>query len=82
MVEVKNSGVNKGRAALRWVATLEPDFILAIGDDYTDEDLFRALPGNTWSIKVGLGSTAAKYNLSSQGRVVPLLRDLLSATKD
>ncbi len=82
VVEVKNSGVNKGRAALRWVATLEPDFILAIGDDYTDEDLFRALPGNTWSIKVGLGSTAAKYNLSSQGRVVPLLRDLLSATED
>ncbi|MFW6057002.1 MAG: bifunctional alpha,alpha-trehalose-phosphate synthase (UDP-forming)/trehalose-phosphatase, partial [Chloroflexota bacterium] len=81
VVEVKNSGVNKGRAALRWIANLEPDFILAIGDDFTDEDTFRALPEEAWSLRVGLGSTSAKYNLSSQGRVVPLLRDML-ATED
>ncbi len=79
VVEVKNSGVNKGRAALRWIANLEPDFILAIGDDFTDEDTFRSLPEDAWSLKVGLGSTSAKYNLSSQGRVVPLLRDMLAS---
>lgn len=81
VVEVKNSGVNKGRAALRWVAAIEPDFMLAIGDDFTDEDTFRALPDEAWTVKVGIGSTAAKYSLSSQSRVVPLLRDML-ATED
>ena len=79
VVEVKNSGVNKGRAALRWTASLEPDFILAIGDDFTDEDTFRSLPDEAWSVKVGLGSTSAKYNLSSQSRVIPLLREILAA---
>jgi trehalose 6-phosphate synthase/phosphatase len=79
VVEVKNSGVNKGRAALRWVNRLEPDFILAIGDDWTDEDVFKSLPDDAWSIKVGLSGTCAKYNLPSQPRVLQLLREMLSS---
>ena len=79
VVEVKNSGVNKGRAALRWVNPKEHDFILAIGDDYTDEDTFKVLSDDAWSIKVGLSGTAAKYNLPSQPRVLQLLHELLSA---
>jgi len=78
VVEVKNSGVNKGRAALKWVNRQEPDFILAIGDDWTDEDVFKSMPDDAWSIKVGLSGTCAKYNLPSQPRVLQLLREMLS----
>ncbi len=77
VVEVKNSGVNKGRAAMRWLAEGEPEFVLAIGDDWTDEDLFKAMSENAWTIKVGLSGTAAKFNLGSPAKVLALLHELL-----
>jgi trehalose 6-phosphate synthase/phosphatase len=78
VVEVKNSGVNKGRAALRWLSE-DIDFVLAVGDDWTDEDTFKALPETAWTIKVGFSSTAAHYNIGSPGKVVALLMELLQA---
>ena len=78
VVEVKNSGVNKGQAALRWLSE-DIDFVLAVGDDWTDEDTFRVLPKEAWTIKVGFGSTAAHYNIGSPGKVVALLMELLQA---
>ena len=77
VVEVKNSGVNKGRAALKWLAGDGYDFILAIGDDWTDEDTFKALPEEAWSIKVGLSTTSARYNISSHHKVLALLHEML-----
>ena len=77
VVEVKNSGVNKGRAALRWLSD-DIDFVLAVGDDWTDEDVFRVVPEWAWAVKVGYGSTAANYNVGSPGKVVALLMELLS----
>ena len=44
VLEVRNTGVSKGTAATEWLTGLGVGFILAIGDDWTDEDLFRALP--------------------------------------
>ncbi len=76
VVEVKTAGVNKGRAALRWLSEDGYDFVLAIGDDWTDEDTFNAIPEDEWSIKVGLSSTAAKYNISSHSKVLALLHEL------
>ncbi len=77
VVEVKNSGVNKGRAALKWLNRGGYDFVLAIGDDWTDEDTFRVVPEDAWSIKVGLSGTAARYNLSSYLKVLQLLHEML-----
>jgi trehalose 6-phosphate synthase/phosphatase len=77
IVEVKNAGVNKGQAALRWVSRKEWDFILAIGDDLTDEDIFRVLPAAAWTIKVGVGASAAKFSLSSPSQVISLLTELV-----
>jgi trehalose 6-phosphate synthase/phosphatase len=73
IVEVKNAGVNKGQAALRWVSRRGWNFILAIGDDLTDEDIFRVLPAAAWTIKVGVGASAARFSLGSPGQVVSLL---------
>ncbi len=78
VVEVRNSGINKGRAALRWIEREQWDFLLAIGDDRTDEDMFEVLPQHAYSLKVGLGPSAAKYNLESQVEVLPLLEGLIS----
>ena len=41
VVEVRHGGVNKGTAAMHWLGKDTYDFILGIGDDWTDEDLFE-----------------------------------------
>jgi trehalose 6-phosphate synthase/phosphatase len=78
IVEVKNAGINKGRAAANWIEKKKWDFMLAIGDDLTDEDLFRELPDSAYSIKVGLAPSTAKLRFKSQRDVRSLLKDLRS----
>jgi trehalose 6-phosphate synthase/phosphatase len=78
VVEVKNTDINKGRTASRWISRDRWDFILAIGDDWTDEDTFKALPSTAWSIKVGFGASAARFSLSSPSKVTSLLRKMVA----
>ncbi len=77
VVEIKNAGVNKGKAAMSWLRRQEWDFILAIGDDHTDEDIFKAMPENAYTIKIGLQQTVARYNLMSVSDVRELLQELI-----
>lgn len=81
VIEVKDSNVNKGRAAGRWLAEEnEFEFVLAIGDDVTDEDLFAALPGEAYSIKVGRAvQSRARFYLGDASAVRELLQDLVKA---
>ncbi|MEL6923223.1 MAG: bifunctional alpha,alpha-trehalose-phosphate synthase (UDP-forming)/trehalose-phosphatase [Bacteroidota bacterium] len=76
VVEIKNAGVNKGKATLNWLEERNWDFILAIGDDHTDEDTFKALPESAYTIKVGLAQTAARFNLVSVQEVRELLKEV------
>jgi len=76
VVEIKNSGVNKGHAASRWINREKWEFILAMGDDWTDEDIFKSLPETAYSIKVGFVSTEAKYKIKSPTEVRQLLKEL------
>ncbi len=78
VVEIKNAGVNKGKATMYWLSKEEYDFQLAIGDDHTDEDTFKALPPEAYTIKVGLAQTAARFKLIGVGNVRQLLRQLTS----
>ncbi len=80
VLEVKNSGINKGKAALNKIIEHEYDFILGIGDDWTDEYLFEELPGKAITVKVGMSNTLAKYNVNSFGEVRDLLNKLLCKT--
>jgi trehalose 6-phosphate synthase/phosphatase len=80
VTEIKDSGVNKGRAVSRWLGRADWDFILAIGDDWTDEDMFDVLPDSAYSIKVGLSASKARFNVDSQEDVIGLLKEL-RATK-
>jgi trehalose 6-phosphate synthase/phosphatase len=82
VLEVRNTGVSKGTAATDWLGGLSADFILAIGDDWTDEDLFRALPPTAYSVRVGLANTAARYYLSNHIAVWRVLGELSQAPRD
>ena len=77
VVEIRNAGVNKGNAALRWLSAGQFDFIIAIGDDWTDEDLFAALPESATTLRVGLTNTRAQYNIANSADVLELLRSFL-----
>lgn len=75
-VEIRNVGANKGSVAQFWISKTIYDFILALGDDTTDEDLFRALPTNSFSIKVGSSQSAARFNVQSPSEILRLLSEL------
>ena len=75
VIEVKNASVTKGRAALHLLERFAADFILAFGDDRTDEDLFAALPAGAHTVKIGIAATAAKYNVPSFREVRALLSE-------
>ena len=76
VVEVRMAGINKGLAALHWLESGTYDFILAAGDDWTDEDLFRILPEKACSIKVGLTPSLARFNVINYKEIISLLRHL------
>jgi trehalose 6-phosphate synthase/phosphatase len=76
VVEVRCAGVNKGIAGLHFISKDNFDFILAIGDDWTDEDLFKVLPETAYSIRVGLTQSHARFNLHNHIRVIELLKEL------
>jgi trehalose 6-phosphate synthase/phosphatase len=76
VIEVKRTGYDKGGAALKFVSGGDFDFILALGDDRTDEDIFRALPPDAVTVKIGLHASLARYNLINQREVSRLLERL------
>ncbi len=80
-IEVRNIGIDKGTAAKLLLADKTFDFVLAVGDDQADEDLFKVLPEKSYSIKVGLSKSYAKYNLRNHRDVVQLLTDLTKTAK-
>ncbi len=75
ILEIKPADVNKGVAVQQFINSAS-DFILAIGDDYTDEDMFEQLPHFAYSVKVGRGATAARYRLKAVDDVQALLQKL------
>ena len=77
IVEIKINGYDKGTAAAQFMESEDYDFVLAIGDDSTDEELFKALPEESYSIKVGLVQSNAKYNLTHQYEVNELIDRLM-----
>jgi trehalose 6-phosphate synthase/phosphatase len=81
VIEVKTSGVSKGTAGRAWLDSDDFDFVLAIGDDWTDEHLFMVLPEGAYSLRVGMVQSYARYNLRSFTDVTRLLEELSHATE-
>ncbi len=76
VIEVRIAGVDKGVAASKVLESKTHDFVLAIGDDKTDEDMFKALAEKAITIKVGGGHTVAQYAIPTQQEVINFLSKL------
>ncbi|XP_039141155.1 alpha,alpha-trehalose-phosphate synthase [UDP-forming] 5-like [Dioscorea cayenensis subsp. rotundata] len=96
MVEVKPQGVTKGLVAERLLSTMKekqtlPDFVLCIGDDRSDEDMFEvitdAITGPSLSpvaevflCTVGRKPSKAKYYLEDTTEIVRMLQGLATTS--
>ena len=80
IVEIKNSEINKGKAAQKLMEIYpEADFLLALGDDFTDEDTFKAMPEEAYSIKVGTSASEAKFSVNSYKEVRKLFNNIIKS---
>jgi trehalose 6-phosphate synthase/phosphatase len=77
VIEVRLRGVDTGIVAQRRQAEADGVAIVAIGDDRSDEDLFRALPRGTVTVSVGGSPAAARFQLDDYRSVRMVLRSLI-----
>ncbi|MBL7559336.1 bifunctional alpha,alpha-trehalose-phosphate synthase (UDP-forming)/trehalose-phosphatase [Olleya sp. YSTF-M6] len=77
VIEIKSSNVNKGRATTQLLMKEDYDFILIMGDDWTDEYMFEAAPDLATTIKIGYVKTKAKYQIKDPEKVRALLKQLV-----
>jgi trehalose 6-phosphate synthase/phosphatase len=82
VVEIKKTGYDKGIAASKFISNRNFDFIIAMGDDRTDEDVYRSLPAEAITIKIGIAATIAKYNLSNQLEVSRFIDKFIESEHD
>ncbi|KAI9079018.1 hypothetical protein K1719_039018 [Acacia pycnantha] len=94
IVEVKPQGVNKGIVAEHLLATMRekgviPDFVLCIGDDRSDEDMFEVIMSARESLSpvaevfactVGQKPSKAKYYLEDTSEILRMLQGLAYAS--
>ena len=77
VIEVRAAGVHKGGYVARQIDGA--DWVLCVGDDRTDLDMYRALPPDAHTIHVGVSVADARFTIPSPARVRGLLRKLLEA---
>lgn len=76
VIEVRVAGIDKGVAARNIVGSQESDFVLVVGDDKTDEDMFKAVNDEAVTIKVGSGHSAAQFSVAHHAEIIRLLSDM------
>jgi trehalose 6-phosphate synthase/phosphatase len=81
VIEIKNRGINKGRAAQKVLRDAPAEKIVAIGDDWTDEFLFSEIPNHAITIKVGMKKTVAGYKVENVSEVRNLLKSFACGEK-
>ena len=78
-LEVIDRQIDKGTAVAEMIGQHPYDFILCIGDDVTDENMFVALPDDAFTIKVGKKPTIASYSIAGVAKVKELLSAIISS---
>ncbi|MBI4871952.1 MAG: trehalose-phosphatase [Candidatus Riflebacteria bacterium] len=76
VVELQPRGVHKGTVTAAVCGAAPGAFVIAAGDDETDENLFAALPRGAVSLHVGSRPSKAHYNLRHHRAVRRLLQAL------
>lgn len=96
LVEVKPQGVSKGLVADRLLSTMRqkgmlPDFVLCVGDDRSDEDMFEVITdavsgpllspvAEVFACTVGQKPSKARYYLEDTTEIVRMLQGLATAS--
>src|SRR5205085_11786305 len=75
VIEIRVAGIDKGQAAKKVIEGSNSDFIFVVGDDKTDEDMFRSLADQAITVKVGRGHSIARYCITHTHDVIRLLQD-------
>jgi trehalose 6-phosphate synthase/phosphatase len=73
VLEIKSGKYDKGQAVNTLMKNEHFDFILAAGDDKTDEYVFKALPESACTIRVSSSPSVAKYNVHDFSLFIKLL---------
>lgn len=81
IVEIKCKSADKGKAIGNWLNRGHFDFVMAIGDDASDERMFENLPQQAFSIKVGKSVTSASFRFEDWKKVRTLLSELTRLPK-
>lgn len=76
IVEVSSQQLNKGMAVERFTELIDYDAVLCIGDDLTDETMFRHRQTGALTIKVGPGTTDAEYRVKGTKQVLAMLQSI------
>ncbi len=76
VLEIKSTRVNKGITTQYFLEKGNWDYVIGIGDDWTDEDIFVALPDKAYSITVGMKSSHARYYVDNPSDVRNLLKKI------
>ena len=81
IIEARIKGMDKGTISKKLIKEYDYNFIIACGDDNTDEDMFKVLQKNknAYTIKIGDSSTFAKYNIFTPQMCVSLLELIAEA---
>ncbi|GAA4100624.1 bifunctional alpha,alpha-trehalose-phosphate synthase (UDP-forming)/trehalose-phosphatase [Mucilaginibacter panaciglaebae] len=81
VIEVRSRLVDKGKAVTGLLKGAKYDFILCVGDDETDEDMFRATAGirGAFTIKIGEQPSLATYRLHTPYQVHTLLENIINS---
>ncbi|MDL2363568.1 MAG: bifunctional alpha,alpha-trehalose-phosphate synthase (UDP-forming)/trehalose-phosphatase [Patescibacteria group bacterium] len=80
ILEIKDPRISKGVAIQYWLRK-RYDFVFILGDDFTDEDMFRVAPEIAYSIKVGRGRTYARYRVANVPEVQSILTRLVRPSR-
>ncbi|SDB02655.1 trehalose 6-phosphate synthase/phosphatase [Desulfonatronum thiosulfatophilum] len=75
VVEVRSAGISKAVAAMHFASKQEWDFILALGDAESDEEMFKTLPDHAVTIRVGSDLSHATYNVRNPRAAGVLLKN-------
>lgn len=76
ILEIKPKNMHKGALVTEILTSEKWDFIMVVGDDYTDEDMFVVVPERAYSIHVGMSQTAARFQLKGVPDVISLVTEL------
>jgi len=80
IVEIKYPVYTKSFGIKTLLKNHNYDFILCMGDDVTDEDMFKTVPRTAYTIKIGMISKDARFNIPDQKDVVSFIKTITSQT--